>query len=104
VTDEQPTPDERHAWAINANLDLAVALRLLSAMEAGDLAGVAGITVEVVNSGRGTEVLHALTIQALEFGRGLLGDRLGAYLDAKAMEQIDVADFLACGGDPDASV
>jgi hypothetical protein len=95
--DDQPTPQERAAFALAVNEDLAVARRLLAALHAGDHQGVNAVTVEYVRSGRGVQVTQALALQALDWAEQLEPDPAARQqeLDRLAMQQMDAAEALA---------
>jgi hypothetical protein len=76
--------------------DSATALRLSSALAAGDNSRVSAVVNEVAASERGALVLLALTGQALRLlalldGAGVLKGGLQAWLDDAAMVQLDMA-------------
>lgn len=94
--DQQPTPEQRAAFFVGVTEDLAVAVRLMSAMHARDRDGVHAVSVEIVQSGRGMDVTFALALQALHWAHGLVPDEseLGRQLDALAMHNLDAAEVL----------
>jgi hypothetical protein len=94
--DDEPTPAQRARFAVNVNRDLATARRFLAAMYARDHQGIAAITNEIVYSGRGTEVLNAMAVQAIEFAAQLVpdDDKLQVELDRLALQQIDAANEI----------
>jgi hypothetical protein len=98
MSDEQhqPTPEERAEFFVGVTEDLAVAVRLMSAMHARDRDGVHAVSVEIVQSGRGLDVTFALALQALAWAKHLVPDEdaLGKQLDALAMHNLDAAEVL----------
>ncbi|KZS61103.1 hypothetical protein [Mycobacterium pseudokansasii] len=94
--DDQPTPERRAQLGRDVNRDLATARRFIATMYARDHEGIAAITREIVTSGRGTNVLNAMAVQAIEFAAQLVPneDQLQQELDRIAMEQLDAADAV----------
>jgi hypothetical protein len=98
-----PTPEQRAEFARDVSRDLATARRFLAAMHARDHQGIAALTLQIVNSGRGTNVLNAMAMQAVDFAALVEPDedRRQAELDRLAMEQLDHAEELERLGDDD---
>jgi hypothetical protein len=94
-SNQDPTPEDQAEFFVGVTEDLAVAMRLLSAMHARDRDGVHAVTVEIVESKRGMDVTFALALQALAWAKHLVpdGDALGKQLDALAMHNLD---FMRC--------
>jgi hypothetical protein len=98
--DDAPTPEERARELARVDGDLAAARRLAAAYVATDHAAMNAVMVEVHRSGRGSKVLMAMCIVAVDFAHAL--DDLGAleggiqeWLDQAAMVQLDNAALAA---------
>ena len=93
---DHPTPEELGAFYVGVSEDLAVAVRLMSAMHARDREGVHAITSEIVESRRGMDVTFALALQALNWAHQLVPDEdeMGRQLDALALHNLDAAEVL----------
>jgi hypothetical protein len=99
--DDQPTPEQLAQFGRDVSRDLATARRFLAAMHARDHQGIAAITRMIVESGRGTNVLNAMCMQAIDFAALVIpdDDRRQDELDRLAMEQLDAAEELDRLGD-----
>jgi hypothetical protein len=97
MNDEPPTPEQHARFYLGVVDDLAVAVRLMSAMHAKDPHAVHAITCEIIESRREMDVAFALALQALNWARQLLGgddDAMQRQLDALAMHNLDAAQVL----------
>ncbi|WP_100515176.1 hypothetical protein [Mycobacteroides abscessus] len=89
--DDPGVPEQHRAALAAMSGDFATARRLTAALAGADYPAIDALVREIVDSGRGTEVLLAVATEHVRLAGEVFGDAAEAWLVARAARQLDLA-------------
>ncbi|WP_255775921.1 hypothetical protein [Mycobacteroides abscessus] len=89
--DDPGVPEQHRAALIAMSQDFATGRRLTAALAGADYAAIDAIVHEIVDSGRGTEVLLAVATEYVRLVGEVHGDLAEPWLTTRALRQLDLA-------------